>query len=305
MISAKPVDVPLVAQKRRRKSLSGIEPYLWVVPALALYFVFKIVPLLSGLYLAMLRWNGIDPPVFVFFDNFLRILEDEVFYLALWYNVHYAAGTVIGKTVLALGLALLLNNELSGRVYYRTGLFLPVVMSFVVVAILWTWIYDIRVGMINSLLRLLGLTSLTQDWLGDTKIAMWSLIAVDIWKWYGFHMVIFLAGLQTIPLELYEGAMMDGASRWNQFWSITLPMLRPVMLVNVTLSLMGAFNVFEIPFLMTEGGPAGSTQVMALLVYIRGFKFYNFGYASALSFVLFIVVMCVASIQMKLMGDRD
>jgi ABC-type sugar transport system permease subunit len=305
MISKKTAEVPLIAQKHRHKRLAWMEPYLWVLPALSIYVVFKLGPLLTSFYFSMLRWNGIDPPKFIWFQNFQRILVDEQVAFALWHNVHYALGTVTGKIVLSLILALLLNNELRGRAFYRTGLFLPVVMSFVVVGILWIWMFDTRVGMINSLLRLLGLSSATQDWLGDTKIAMWSLILVDIWKWYGFHMVIFLAGLQTIPLELYESAMIDGASRWNQFWSITLPMLRPVMLVNVTLSLMGAFNVFDIPFIMTEGGPANSTQVMATLVYIRGFKFYNFGYASALSVVLFLVVIVVASIQMKLMTKND
>jgi ABC-type sugar transport system permease subunit len=253
----------------------------------------------------MLRWNGIDPPKVVWFQNFARLLVDPQVGMALWHNVIFALGTVFGKIVVSLMLALLLNNELRGRTFYRTGLFLPVVMSFVVVGILWTWMYDSRVGMINSLLRLGGLSFAAQDWLGNTRIALWSLIFVDIWKWYGFHMVIFLAGLQTIPQELYESAMIDGASRWNQFWLITLPMLSAVMLINVTLALMGAFNVFDIPFIMTEGGPANSTQVMAVLTYIRGFKFYNFGYASALSVVLLLVVIGVASIQMKLMTKED
>jgi raffinose/stachyose/melibiose transport system permease protein len=305
MISGKPAKVPFAAQKHPRKRLTWVEPLFWVLPALVIYVVFKLGPLLASFYFSLIRWNGIDPPIFVWFQNFQRLLVDKQVILALWHNVHFAVGTVIGKIVLSLILALLLNNALRGRVFYRTSLFLPVVMSFVVVGILWTWMYDYRVGMINALFRLIGLNSLTQDWLGDTKIAMWSLILVDIWKWYGFHMVIFLAGLQTIPQELYESAMIDGASSWNQFWAITLPMLRPVMLVNVTLSLMGAFNVFDIPFIMTEGGPANSTQVMATLVYIRGFKFYNFGYASALSVVLFIVVIAVASIQMKLMAKED
>ena len=134
---------------------------------------------------------------------------------------------------------------------------------------------------------------------------MWSLILVDIWKWYGFHMVIFVAGLQAIPEDLYESAMVDGASRWLQFWAISLPLLRPVMLINVTLSLMGAFNVFDIPFIMTGGGPANSTLVMALHVYIRGFKFYKFGYASALSIVLLVLVALVAAIQMRMMSKEN
>ena len=124
---------------------------------------------------------------------------------------------------------------------------------------------------------------------------------VDIWKWYGFHMVIFLAGLQTIPNELYESARIDGASRLRQLTAITLPLLQPVMLVNVTLALMGGFNVFDIPYVMTEGGPANSTMVMALHIYIRGFKFYRFGYSAALSYLLLTIVTVMAAIQMRLM----
>lgn len=293
------------ATKNRRKWLDKVEPYLWVLPAILVYFVFKIAPLFAGFYLSLLRWDGLEAAEFVGLQNFQRIMADNEIGLALFHNLHYAFGTVTGKIILSLGLALLLNHALRGRTFYRTALFLPVVMSFVVVGVLWTWMFDAQIGMINALLRVIALDTLTQDWLGNTRIAMWSLILVDIWKWYGFHMVIFVAGLQAIPEDLYESAMVDGASRWLQFWAISLPLLRPVMLINVTLSLMGAFNVFDIPFIMTGGGPANSTLVMALHVYIRGFKFYKFGYASALSIVLLVLVALVAAIQMRMMSKED
>lgn len=300
--------IPTLAKKNgpgRIYRLRTLEPYLWILPALLIYFVFKLAPMLGGLYLALIRWDGIEPARFVGLQNFQRIFEDEIIGLALLNNVTYAFGTVIGKTVLALFLALLLNQAIRGRSFYRTSLFMPVVVSFVVVGILWAWLYNSQFGLVNSLLRLLRLDFLILDWLGDTRVALWSLIVVDIWKWYGFHMVIFLAGLQTIPMELYEAARIDGASRWQQFIRITLPLLQPVMLVNVTLSLMGAFNVFDIPYIMTEGGPANSTMVIALHVYLRGFKFYLFGYSAALSYVLLLLVALVAAIQMKLMSRNS
>jgi ABC-type sugar transport system permease subunit len=182
---------------------------------------------------------------------------------------------------------------------------MPVVISFVVVSILWAWLYNPQFGLINQLLKTLGLEWMILDWLGDPKIALWSLMVVDIWKWYGFHLVIFLAGLQTIPTELYEASSIDGASRWQNFLNITLPLLKPVMLVNVTISLMGAFNVFDIPYIMTEGGPGNSTLVMALHIYIRGFKFYKFGYAASMNYILMAIVTIVSAIQMRLMSDRD
>ncbi len=280
-------------------------PYLWVLPAALIYFVFKLLPMIVGIYLALLRWDGIEPAKFIGLRNFQRMFEDEVIGLALLNNVKYALGTVIGKTVLALFLALLLNQSFRARGFYRTALFTPVVMSFVVVGILWTWLYNAQFGLVNNLLHALRLDALILDWLGDTRIALWALVVVDIWKWYGFHMVIFLAGLQTIPNELYEAARIDGASRLNQLIHITLPLLQPVMLVNVTMALMGAFNVFDIPYVMTEGGPANSTIVMALHIYLRGFKFYRFGYAAAMSYVLLLLVTILAAIQIKLMSRES
>lgn len=287
---------------RRRQNWT---PYLWVLPAVLLYAIFKLAPMVAGIYLALLQWDGIEPAKFVGLRNFQRMLEDEAILLALGNNVQYALGTVVGKIVLSLFLALLLNQSLRGRSFYRTALFLPVVMSFVVVGILWAWLYNAQFGLVNSLMQRLGLDALILDWLGDPKVALWSLVAVDVWKWYGFHMVIFLAGLQTIPVELYEAARIDGANRWRQFLHITLPLLQPVMLVNVTLSLMGGFGVFDIPYVMTEGGPANATLVMALHIYIQGFKFYKFGYAAALSYVLLTLVTILAAIQMRLMGRES
>ena len=291
--------------KRQRRRLARLEPYLWVLPAVLVYAIFKLVPLVSGLYMALLRWDGIEDPRYIGLRNFQKILNDDLTIQVLLNNVEYAIGTVIGKIVLSLFLAIMLNQALRGRTFYRTSLFMPVVMSFVVIGILWRWLFNSEFGLINTLLGSLGLDVLTQDWLGDTNIALRSLIIVDIWKWYGFHMVIFLAGLQSIPSELYEAAKIDGASVWQQFRYVTLPMLQPVMIVNVTLSLMGAFNVFDIPYVMTEGVPANSTNVMALHIYLRGFKFYRFGFSAALSYVLLVIVTVVAAIQLRLMARAD
>jgi len=290
---------------RLARRLSKLSPYLWVLPALTVYGIFKLYPLVSGLQMSLLRWDGIEEPRYIGLRNFEKILSDPMTGAVLMNNVHYAVGTVLGKIVLSLFLAILLHQALRGRTFYRTSLFMPVVMSFVVVGVLWSWLFNPQFGLINSFLRGLGLEFLVQDWLGDAAVALNSLILVDIWKWYGFHMVIFLAGLQSIPEELYEAARIDGASVWQQFLHVTLPMLQPVMIVNVTISVMGAFNVFDIPFIMTAGGPANATNVMALHIYIRGFKFYRFGFSAALSYVLLVIVTLVAAIQLKLMTSGN
>lgn len=280
-------------------------PFLWILPALLIYLIFKLGPLLGSFYLSVLEWDGISPAKYVGMKNFIRMLSDTDILLALTNNVKFAFGTVIGKTVISLFLAVLLNQALRGKVFYRTALFTPVIMSFVVVSILWNRMLNTNNGMVNIILENIGLGFLQQNWLGDIQTAMISIIIVDIWKWYGFHMVIFLAGLQTIPGELYEAAMVDGASRFRQFWMITLPLLKPVTMINVTLSLMGAFNVFDIPFIMTSGGPAKATLVAALHIYIDGFKFYKFGYSAALSIALLVLVAFIAGIQMKIMSKDN
>ena len=290
------------AEAVRRKTLAHrLGPYLWVLPALLLYGVFKLAPLFGGFYLALLRWDGIEEARFVGLANFGRMFGDAKLVNALWHNVQYAVGTVTGKIALSLFLAVLLNQALRGRGFYRTALFMPVVMSFVVVGILWSWIFNNDFGLINNILRAMGLTSLTIDWLGDPRLALFSLIIVDIWKWYGFHMVIFLAGLQAIPAELYDAARVDGASAWRQFTRITLPLLGPVTVVNVTLSLMGALNVFDIPYVMTEGGPANATNVLALHIYLEAFKFNRIGYGTALSYTLLALVTVIVLVQLRIM----
>ena len=297
---------PPAGKRRTSKSWMRIlMPYIWLLPALLLYGIFKIYPLINGIWLSMLNWDGIDDPVFIGLHNFQRMLSDDQLGVALWHNVEYALGSVIGKIVLSLLLAVLINQQLRGCGIYRTVLFMPVVMSFVVVALLWTWLYNYQFGLINNLFHGLGLGFLSQDWLGNPRLALWSEIAVDIWKWYGFHMVIFLSGLQTIPTELYEAALVDGASRLDQFIHITLPLLQPVMVINVTIALAGAFNTFDIPYLMTQGGPGNATLVLSLHIYQQAFQFNRLGYGSALSYALFILVSVVVLLQLKFMLPRQ
>lgn len=283
-----------------------LTPYLWVLPAVVLFAVFRLYPLAFGLYLSLNEWDGIQPMVFRGLANYRQALfEDAVFWLALWHNVVFAVGTVVGKNVIAIVLAVLLNADLRGRAFFRTTLFMPVVMSFVVVGLLWGWIFNYQFGLLNNLLVAAGLENWRTDWLGDPRRALFSLIGVDVWKWYGFHMVIYLAGLQTIPAVLYEAAIIDGASRWQQFWRLTLPLLRPIVVVNVTLALMGAFNVFDLIYVMTQGGPANATNVVMIHAYLQGFKFYLMGYASAISYVLMVIVIVLSALQIRLLrGER-
>jgi ABC-type sugar transport system permease subunit len=203
-----------------------------------------------------------------------------------------------------LALAVLLNRALRGRAVFRTVLFMPVVMSFVVVGLIWSWIYNYNFGLLNAILGMLGLQAWKQDWLGNASIALGALIVVDIWKWFGFHMVINLAGLQSIPNELYEAARIDGASAWQSFWRVTLPLLKPVTMINVLLATSGAFNVFDLVYVMTEGGPVNATDVAMLHIYTQAFQFYRFGYAAAMSYILLILVGIVSLVLMRMMRQE-
>lgn len=271
-----------------------LEPYLWVAPAVIVFFIFTLLPLLVGLWLSFVSWDGLAAVRPVGLANYADVLRDNTFWQAIQHNAIYAAGTVVGKVVLALALAVLLNQTLPGRAIFRTALFLPVVLSFIVVGLLWSWIYNYNFGLANGLLTTLGLGSLKQDWLGNSSLALGALIVVDIWKWFGFHMVINLAGLQSIPPEMYEAARIDGANSWQLFRRITIPLLQPVTMINVTLATLGAFNVFDLVYVMTEGGPANSTNVAMMDIYLQAFQFYRFGYASAMSFVLLILVSIIS-----------
>jgi ABC-type sugar transport system permease subunit len=281
-----------------------LEPYTWVAPAVAVFFVFTLLPLIVGFWLSFVSWDGITKVQGVGFQNYVGVFQDSIFWHAIEHNAIYAVGTVVGKTVLSLVLAVLLNQSLPGRAIFRTALFLPVVLSFVVVGLLWNWIYDYNFGLVNGFLGVVGLSSLKQQWLGNQSLALGALIVVDIWKWFGFHMVIFLAGLQSIPAELYEAARIDGANAWDSFWRVTLPLLRPITMINVTLATLGAFNVFDLVYVMTTGGPAYATNVAMMDIYTQAFQFYRFGYAAAMSFVLLALVSAIALVVLRTLSSE-
>lgn len=300
------VSAPRARARGLGLGLRRLGPYLWVLPALALFAVFRLYPMAFGLYISLFDWDGVKPMSFVGLQNYVEVITQDVqFRLALLNNAIYAVGTVSGKNLLAIALAVVINQQIKGRTFFRVILFMPVVMSFVVIGLLWSWIYNYQFGLLNNGLEFLGLAALKQDWLGSPSTALYSLIGVDIWKWYGFHMVIYLAGLQSIPHELYEAAMIDGASAWQRFRRVTLPLLQPVTIVNVTLSLMGAFNVFDLVYVMTEGGPAGATNVVLIHTYVQGFKFYRMGYGTAISYVLLLIVTAISSLQIWLMSRHQ
>ncbi|MEW5866957.1 MAG: sugar ABC transporter permease [Bacillota bacterium] len=274
-----------------------------VAPAVALYVLFVLYPIFRGLFISLHDWNVFSPMTWVGLQNYRLLLRDDIFRRAIANNVIYAVAVTVSKNALGFLLAVLVNAErLRGRTFFRTILFMPVTMSFVVVGLLWSWIYNPLFGLLNASLKAMGLGFLIRDWLSDPGIALWSIILVDTWKWLGFHMVILLAGLQSIPTELYEAAYVDGASSWRQFWGITVPLMMPVLTVSVMLSLMGAFvRNFDLVYVMTGGGPAHVTEVVLTWLHTQAFGFARMGYGAAMGFMLFVVVFIFSMVVMRSM----
>ena len=284
--------------------LRKVEPYLWVAPALIVLFVFTHLPILLEGMLSLLAADGFSLPRFIGLNNYLEVFSNQDFWDAISHNVVYAVATVGGKVVLSLVLAVLLNQQLIGRNVFRTILFLPVVLSFVAIGVLWTLFLNYDYGVLNALLNAVGLKSLRQDWLGSADTALWAVVLVDIWKWTGFHLVIYLAGLQSIPKDLYEAALLDGANAFQRFWRITVPLLRPFTAINVLLASLGAFSVFDLIYVMTQGGPFKATNVAMVEIYLQAFQFNRFGYAGAMSIVLLALVAMMSIVILRITGAK-
>lgn len=286
-----------MAKRRIRFDGDGTVATLMLAPAALLFSLFFLWPFARGIWISLTRWDGFSAPVFIGAGNYLKLMRDGLFLAALENNLIFVVAILIFKNTLGLGLAMLLDRALFLRGPIRAAVFIPVTLSFAATGLLWSWIYNPVFGLLNAALDLLGLSGLQQSWLGDAHIALYSIIAVDIWKWLGFHAVIYLAGLQTIPQDLYEAARLDGAGPVARFRHVTLPLMMPVVLINVILGLSGAFvRNFDIVQVLTQGGPNHATEVVMTLMVKTAFQDGNMGYASAMGYALFLIVAlaCVA-----------
>lgn len=270
---------------------------LFLLPGLLGLVSFTIAPLLASLVLTLFQWDLLTPPKFVGFANFVQLSQDQTFWSALQHTLGFIAGYLPLVVVLALGLALALNAPLRGIAFIRTAFFLPVVSSWVAVALLWSWLFNPKFGLVNYVLSLVGIAG--PGWLFDAHWAMPAIILTSVWKDLGFVLVLFLAGLQAIPHDYYESAALDGAGRFRQLTAITLPLLAPTTFFVTIISLINSFQVFDQVWVMTEGGPAGSTTVVVEQIVKHAFRYGEMGYASAISWVLFAVVFVVTLVQFR------
>jgi ABC-type sugar transport system permease subunit len=293
----------LVATRRGRAKLA---PYVFLVPALGLILVFTLVPFVQALLLSFQSWDGINPDApYVGFANYQAVLDDTIFWQSMKNAVFFGAVGFIVGTALSLGMALLVNRVGRGRTFFRTAYYLPTVFSVVVVGLMFSWLLEPRVGIINRALGAVGLTGLQHNWLGDPATAAPAVAAVFIWYHWGFAFILFLAGLQDVPPELYEAASLDGAGAWSKFRYITWPELLPVTSVVCLLTLLGALQIFGTVQVMTNGGPGYHTQVPTLRIYTEAFTNYRYGTAAAMSVIFGGALILLALLQLRLTRRRQ
>lgn len=278
----------------------------FLVPALVLFLVFVLAPMVVAVWTGFFKWGGIGPmDDFVGLANYTKLFDDEVFVGDLWRGLYLILMSVLVQLPFALFTAVLLNQRLRGRAVYRMLFFAPYILSEVVTAVLFTMIFLPGAGMADHLAGLFGLDGLQGKWLSDPSTVLPTLFVVMIWKYFGFHMMLFLAGLQSIPSEILEAASIDGAGAWQRFRHITLPLLGPTIRISVFLSIIGSIQLFDLVWVMTSGGPNHSSETMAIAMFQFGFKRYQVGYASAISVVLFMISLVFSLFYQRYVLRRD
>lgn len=282
---------------KRERVQETITGYLFIAVPLLLFSVFIFSPVLFAIWVSFFDWNLLVPDkLFIGLSNYFELMNDDVFLIAIKNTFVYTVGVVPVQTFLALFLAFLMNQKVKGRPFFRVAFYIPAITSSVVTSIIFIWIYS-KPGLLNYLLSLIGIEG--TDWLTNPDTALGAIMMLNIWTTSGYFMVAFLAGLQSIPPTIYEAARIDGAGTWRQFWSITVPMVRPITFFVVVLSLIGCFQVFDQIYIMSSGGPAHATTTMSFYVYTNAFKYFRFGYAASAAMILALIILAATFIQKR------
>lgn len=293
----------------KRKKGQGRVAFIFLLPFLTLLFLFRIIPVVSIFFLSFTSYDILSPPRWSGLLNFRELIFSSsaaarLFWVSVGNTLYYTAGQVSLEMIVGLALALLVNNitKIKARSLFTTAYYLPVVTSIVAISMIWLWLYQPQFGLFNYFLKKIGLPP--QQWLADPHQAMPSVIIVAVWQGAGWSMIIYLAGLQGIPQSLYESSKLDGANRWQTFWHITLPCLRPVTLFVVIISCITALQVFTQIYVLTQGGPLNRTTTVGYHIWNNSFRFYRMGFGSAMALILFLVILTISLINQKFFGEE-
>ncbi len=290
-----PTNAP--TSRRRLRQVSRLTPWLFISPWIIGFVVFTLGPMIFSLYMSFFDWPIVGERSFIGLDNYQTMLTlDPQFWESLWITTKFALLFVPLNIAIAFGMAMLLNLGLRGTGFFRTAFYLPSVISGVALVTIWSWLYSNQYGLLNYLLSLVGIEG--PNWLGDPSYAIFAIVIASLWG-LGGTMLILLAGLQAVPKELYEAARLSGVPLWAQTLYITLPMLGPMLLFSIITSIISAFQQLTIALLLTKGGPLGSTYFFAMYIYDNAFKYFDMGYAAAMSWIMFGIVLVLSLVVMK------
>lgn len=291
----------IVGWLRKPAARRNVVGYIFIAPFILGFLFWFLIPALTSLWLVFQKWNMIAPPEFIGLDNFEKLLTDRLFWQALKVTTVYSAIAVPLGMVLAFLLAMLMNSKVRGITVFRTIFYLPSIVPAVSNAVLWAWILNSDFGLLNALLHVFGVRRIL--WLQDPDWALPALVLMSLWG-LGGGMVIYLAGLQGIPNEFYEAAEIDGAGGWAKLWHVTLPLMSPVIFFNLVMSIIGTFQIFTAGYLITNGGPQNATLFYVLYLWRNAFLYLNMGYAAALAWVLFIIIIGLTALVFRGIGSR-
>ena len=291
--------------KAWRNFLKSTRGWAFVLPPLTIYAVFFLIPLGQSILISFTDWNGVRPNIaFVGFANYSRMLGDELVWRALWHNAIWIIVGTVSPIALSLALAMLLWPRARGQNFFQAAYFMPQVLSTVAIGFIWSNVYHPLIGVLNRLLAAIGLGHLAIGWLGSSQWALTAVLVAAIWSYFGFSLVVILAGLQTVNTDLIDAARIDGSNAWQSFANVIVPQMRHVLTMIIGYTLIGGFNVFDIVWVMTGGGPANATEVMATLLYKRAFVEDNVAYGTSLAMTL-TVFSLVASVTFIYLRERE
>lgn len=281
----------ILSNLANNKTFMGL---VFILPALLGVFIFIIIPVIFSFGLSFVKWDLLSKPEFVGLNNYLEIFSDPIFGKIILNTIVFAISTSILGVIIPLTLACILNTKIRGSEFFKTAYFLPFITPMIVIAVIWQWIFDPNIGILNHVLKL------HINWLYDANFAMPAIIIVSVWKLIGYNMVIFLSGLSALNQSLFEAAKIDGASAINTFKFITVPLLSPTIFFVVIITCINSFQIFDLIYLMTQGGPLDSTNVLVYAIYKNAFEYFKIGQASAIAYVLFVIILVLSLIQWKL-----